>query len=412
MQLQAKVRKIFEGIFHRNMREQEMDEEMEFYLDRLTEKYLERGLNPEDAQKAARREFGVVEHWKEEVRREKRGFLLADAVRDLRHSIKSLYRAKGFSTVVVMTLAFGIGINTAVFCVLKAVYINPLPLPDSDRLIFINEMTAEQSVGPVAFANYLDWRDSNQTCSDMGAYFDSHQNITDGETPVRVRIARMTASLVDVLGVDPMIGRSIQPEDEEENRVVLLGFEIWNSRYAADTEITGTTIDLDGVPHVVIGVLPTEFTLPSTRNLSHDFDLYFPMPASSRFDPRVVHSYQVLARLKDGISVQVAQEDLAVIAGQLATRYPESNEGRGIQVDTVHHALFGESGRQIMLILGAAGLVLLIACANIASLQLARGIRQRKEYAIRATLGANRSRIVRQLISESGLLAVVGGAGA
>jgi putative ABC transport system permease protein len=407
-----RLREFGAGLLHRARQEDELDEEMAFYLEQLTERYIQRGYSPEAARQAARRGFGSVEHWQEGSRRERGGRRLTGFLQDLRHTLRSLRRDPGFSIVVILSLALGIGLNTAVFGVLKGVYLNPLPLPEPEALFLIDEVSPQQGAGPVAYANYLDWKEQNRTCAAMGAYHDSHINITDGPEPVRLRVARMTASLVEVLGVPPFLGRNLLPEDEEGSRNVWLSYPIWRNRYGENRSVVGTTIDLDGEPYTVSGVMPPEFTLPSPRNLSERFDLFLPFPDTFGEFARIVYGYQVVARLRDGVSLQTAREDLAGIAGRLALQYPESNEGRSAVLTSVHDALFGESGRQILMIFAAAGLVLLIACADIAALQTARTIPQRREYAIRSTLGADRGRIMGQLLGESVLLALLGGAAA
>ncbi len=405
-----KLRETMQGLFSRRRLDREMDEEMQFYLDQLTARYIERGLDPDEARLAARREFGTADHWQESVRRERGGHRLMGFLRDLRHSGRSLRRDPGFSLVVIITLALGIGLNTAVFGVLKAVYLDPLPLPEPDRVVFLNETSPEQGAGPVAYANYLDWRQRCTTCAAMGAIHDSHLNITDGDEPVRVRIARLTETMTAVLGIVPARGRMFGPGDEESGGMVLLSYRLWRGRYGADPDLVGGSIEVDGEPHTVVGIMPAGFILPSTRAETQPFDLFLPMPASSRMDPRRVHSYQVMARLAEGETLASARAEMSAIAGQLAAEHPESNEGRGIAIEGVHQALYGEAGRQILLVLGAAVLVLVIACANIAALQLARTLRQNREYAVRSTLGADRGRLVGQLLGESALLAVSGGA--
>ena len=404
-----KLRETIQGLFSRLRLDREMNEEMQFYLDQLIERHIDRGLDPDEARLAAQREFGTADHWQESMRRERGGHRIAGILRDLRHSFLSLRRDPGFSLVVVLTLAFGIGLNTAVFGVLKAVYLDPLPLPEPDRVVFLNETSPDQGAGPVAYANYLDWKERSTTCAAMGAIHDSHLNITDGDEPVRVRIARLTETMTAVLGIVPARGRMFGPGDEESGGMVLLSYRLWRGRYGADPDLVGGSIEVDGEPYAVVGIMPTGFILPSTRAETRPFDLFLPMPAASRMEPRRVHSYQVMARLAAGESPASASAEMATIAGQLAAEYPESNEGRGVVIESVHRALYGEAGRQILLVLAAAALVLVIACANIAALQLARTLRQNREYAIRSTLGADRSRLVSQLLGESALLAVTGG---
>jgi putative ABC transport system permease protein len=397
--------------------DRDVSEEIRTHLELKTEELMVGGLSKEEAWAEAKRCFGDVGRIQAEtsalaLSRERMTRLRdrLDTLRqDLRYGIRVLRRAPGFTAVTVFILALGIGVNTTLFSVFKGIFLDPLPLPEAEELVFVWERNAELPLFPASFANYRDWREENRTFEEMGAFLARPVNLTDQEDPVQLRGVMVTASLFQALGVEAALGRTFSPEEGEDGAtVVVLGHDLWRSRYGGDPQLLGAAIQINGDPYTVLGVMPRAFQLPDAW-AQEPVEIWTPLPFGSAFEPRHSHSYQVLGRLRDGVSLETAREDLDRVAAQLADAYPETNAGAGIRAEEVHGVLFGEVGSQILIVLAAAGLVLLIACGNIASLYLARAAGRRTEMAVRSALGAGRGRVMRQLLTESALVSLAGG---
>lgn len=391
-------------------------EEIEAHLAMKADELRSQGMSEEQARAEAARCFGEPEEVRAAATQHARSFHrrrwisgnLAILVQDLRYGARVLRRSPGFTAVTVLLLGLGIGATTAIFSVFRAVFLDPLPLPEADRLVFLWERTPEVPLFPASFANYNDWREQNRSFDEMGAYLARAVNLTDRGDPVQLRGALVTSSIFPTLGVTPALGRTItQEEDESGARVAVLGHEIWSTRYGSDPDLVGQTIELNGEPYLVVGIMPSGFLLPDAW-AREPVAVWTPLPFGTHFEPRGSHSFQVLGRLSGSTSLETARADMDRVAAQLREAYPEDNEGAGIRIEPVHDVLFGEAGSQVLVVLAAAALVLLIACGNVASLYLARSLGRRAEMAVRQSLGAGRGRIVRQLLSESALLALAG----
>ena len=327
---------------------------------------------------------------------------------DLRYAIRSLMKAPGFTLIAVLTLALGIGANASIFSAVRAVVLRPLPYQDPDRLaqlfIVYQGRDAESHSPP----NFVDLRAQNTTFSEMAALFEQGHALTGEGNAEQIEGANVTGSFFGVAGVNPLLGRAMLPADAEPGAplTVVLGAGLWQRRFGADPGIIGKRVMIDGNSHEVIGVMPASFNLPL------DAELWLPMmfTADDLATQRGAYYIDVIGRLKDGVTIEQARADVATIATRLAEQYPNSNTGVGETVHTLHEAITGDVKAPMLLLLGAVGLVLLIACVNVANLLLVRGVSRARELAVRAALGANSGRLVRAQLVESLVLACAGGA--
>ena len=335
---------------------------------------------------------------------------------DIRYALRNLTHNPGFTLVAVLTLAIGIGANTAIFSVVNGVLLRPLPYPDPSRLIRLWESSASEPKGAFAPADFLDLERQTHTFTALGAFRDDALTITTpGGEPVRVQGARVSADYFDVFAMPAAIGRTFNRGIDAKNNEprVVLSHTLWLEQFASDPQIAGRRVRVDGVPHTVAGVMPRSFDFPEGAEAWILSAKPVPLPPidvpGDLLSSRDVHYFQVIGRLKPDAPAEAAQADLQTIANDLARRFPESNGGRGISIQPLSETIVEDVRFALLLLLGAVGVVLLIACANIASLLLARASGRQRELAIRAALGAARSRLVRQLITESLILGGAGG---
>jgi putative ABC transport system permease protein len=397
--------------------DREMERELRFHLEMETEENVRRGMDPEEARLAAMRSFGGVERFKEECRDVKRNRPLETLWQDARFGARVLRRNPGFTLVAVLTLSLGIGANTAIFSVVYGVLLRPLPYQQGGQLVVLKQQA------PLARNNNLnfsvkeidDYRAQNRTLADLAEHHSMAFTLFGGQEPERIQAAVVSANFFDLMGVTPLLGRRFAPSDEAHGAeaVLILSHQYWLRSHKGDPNIVGRVFRMNDRPHTVIGVLPP---LPQYPN---ENDIYMPTSAcparsSERFIAnRQARMMSVFARLKSGVSDAQALADLSTIAGRMKETYPDvypANAGFGLTLASLHKELTNGAQPTFLVLLCTAGLVLLLACANTANLTLARLMRRERELAVRAALGATRGRIIRQLLTESILLSLIGGA--
>ena len=388
--------------------ERGLREEVGFHIDQQTAKNVRAGMEPGEARRQALIRFGGVERIKESTRDEYRAALVEDLFRDIRYGARTLARAPGFTAVATLTLALGIGANTAIFSVVNTVLLKPLSYRDPDRLALVWERntTIGKDRDLVAPPNYLDWKAQNGVFDALGAYRYGGFALTGVGEPESVTALTVSSSLFRALGVDAAVGRTFTDEEEaRKDRVVVLRHEFWQRRFGGDPTLVGKSITLLGTPFTVVGVMPASFRFPD----GNPVDLYSPLIfAPGDLAGRRLHSLTVIGRLKDGVTIDAASANLTAIAHGIAAADQTSNPD--VAVVGAHDLLVEDVRFGLLVLLATVGFVLLIACANVANLLLVRATSRRGEMAMRAALGAGRRRLVRQLLTESVLLAFVGSA--
>ncbi|MGA9771425.1 MAG: ABC transporter permease [Blastocatellia bacterium] len=389
---------------------EDIEEEMRAHVEMETESLIERGMRPEEARRAALKSFGNLGRMKELAYDVRGGGMLETLWQDLRFGARMLLKHPGFTLIAALTLALGIGANTAIFSVVNSLLLRPLPFSEPDKLVQIWEANVKRgrSEMPASFPNFADWRDQNHVFEQVVAYTDGSFNLTGTGESERIRSALVSPAFFSTLGINPILGRVFLPEEDKKNKVfsVVMGQRLWQRRFDSDPNIVGKSINLNGDSFTVVGVIAQNAHLPL---LPVDIELWVPVSHGFSFTERGAHYLQVLARLKLEVTIQQAQSEMDSIANSLAEHYPDSNTNFGIRLVPLQQQIVGDFKTALLVLLGAVVFVLLIASANVANMLLARAATRQKEIAIRMALGAGRARLIRQLLTESMLLAFAGG---
>jgi putative ABC transport system permease protein len=403
------------GRFWKPPVEREVDAELAFHLDMLVAEAVARGADPAAARAEALRRFGdlatITVACRDEGRRRDRVMRLADWAAEVRrdawYALRSLRASPGFAAVAALTIALGIGTATTIFGIVNAVLVRPLPFPAPEGLVRVWEANPTTDRFSVSSPNYLDWRERARSFEALGAYGGRPVSLTDGDEPERVLANAVTPSVFRVLGVRPLLGRTFLEEEGapgSDRRVAVLSHALWQRRFGGDPRVLGRKLSLDGTPYEVIGVMPPGFDFPALREVWLPLA---PSPTSSRGD----HRLSVVGRLRPGATVESATAEMRALARDLARLYPDSNKDWGVTLASFRDWIVSPELRtRVLVLLAAVGLLLLMACVNVANLMLARAIARQRDVTLRAALGAGRGRVVRQLLTESLVLAVLGAA--
>ena len=387
------------SLFLRDEVEQELDEELQYHLDQKTQQYANAGMSAEEARRCALRDIDGLELRKEQCRDARRINRIEDLIQDLRFSARTLRKSPGFTSAAVLTLALGIGANAAIFSVVNAVLLRGLPYPDANRILTVSQ---NQSLPDLE-----DIQKEARSFSAVGGFTKQALSFTGQGDPVEITGSLCNADLFSSLGVQPVLGRSFTAEEDRCGgpALIILSNGFWSRYFGSDPTVIGKSIRLSGNSYTVIGVMPRDFWLPGKPvDVLGSLRVIYPLAAKFRG----VHFLQTYFRLRSGVSIDQAAAEMKNVDDWLERHYPESDRDFHRQLIPLRKAVVGDVRMELMVMFAAVGVVLLVACVNFAGLQLARSATRRREIAIRATLGAPAGRLIRQIVTESVLLSLLG----
>jgi predicted permease len=407
MRFLVKTKSFLRNLFSTRLVESDLDEEVHSHLELLAEENIRAGMAPEEARRAARIELGGIEQVKEQVREKRSGSLLHSVLSDCRYGLRQFRKNSGATAVMIFTLALAIGATTAIFSVVYGVLLRPLPYTDPNRIMAVFEVNPKGGRSRLADPNFDDFRDQNRSFQAIAKYNDYVVSVSGTSQPTRTTVAQVSPDFLKVFAVQPMLGRGFSSSDAKKGAgpTVLVSYGYWKQYLGSSQDLSRSHLKIDGAAYSVIGVLPAGFRFPT------DVELWLPADLEGENQSRTSHNYYAVGRLRDGVTVELANQDISAIARRIHNT--SSEQGNYLLKDGIvmplQDSITGKARSPLLVLLGAVGFLLLVACANVANLLLAQASVRERELAIRSALGAARGRLIRQFLTEAVVLSLAGG---